>query len=267
MHVFDRVFRPEATQEQLFNVLEGLVQSVADGESASIIAYGPSNTGKSFTLFGDEKRPGVLFRSAELFIAIASMDKGSSFEISFSMIELFNGNITDLFADPRTSNRVSLERSPRGFTVSGATSKPLSSVEDVERCWQRGCAVRHATSPDVGLHDSRSHLIVFLAVRSAHRFTGETTVGQLCLCDLAGSENFERPGTGEDQRGSRSIGASLAALGDLLGTLDEGRKPRFQSSKLTALLSECAGGSSKTALIVCLSPTEGCAGETFATLA
>lgn len=55
--------------------LQDLVQSVVDGTSACVFAYGQSGSGKTFTVFGTEEQPGLLPRAvAELYRQMEKAD-------------------------------------------------------------------------------------------------------------------------------------------------------------------------------------------------
>lgn len=48
--VFDRVFSPEVEQEGLWDYLEDCVNSFTTGYNVSLLAYGQSGAGKSYTM-------------------------------------------------------------------------------------------------------------------------------------------------------------------------------------------------------------------------
>jgi kinesin family protein C2/C3 len=62
---FDRVWGPEATQEDVFLDVEALALSVLEGENACILAYGQTGSGKTYTMGGNKGRGEV---TAELGI-------------------------------------------------------------------------------------------------------------------------------------------------------------------------------------------------------
>eukprot|EP00960_Hanusia_phi_P054483 762672-Hanusia_phi.AAC.2 len=81
---FDRIFSPDATQEEVFQVvMKDSVDSVLNGFNATVLAYGQSGAGKTHTMFGTEKSgQGIIPRSVkEIFRRIASHDSGSVFVV------------------------------------------------------------------------------------------------------------------------------------------------------------------------------------------
>ncbi|KAH9297182.1 hypothetical protein KI387_028864 [Taxus chinensis] len=92
-HQFDHVFDGSTTQEEIFEdtriVLTALlifwqylVQSAVDGYNVCIFAYGQSGSGKTFTVYGSDRNPGLTPRAtAELFKVL----RRDSNKFSFSL--------------------------------------------------------------------------------------------------------------------------------------------------------------------------------------
>ncbi|VDP86793.1 unnamed protein product [Echinostoma caproni] len=65
-HLFKayRVFPPGSTQRAVFDELSELITSCVDGYGASIITYGQTGTGKTYTMLGAPNKPGIIPRAA-----------------------------------------------------------------------------------------------------------------------------------------------------------------------------------------------------------
>lgn len=83
-----------------------LVISVLDGYNVCIFAYGQTGTGKTFTMEGTEQNRGVNYRTLEkLFEAAKERRETVSYNISVSVLEVYNEQIRDLLATSSTSKK------------------------------------------------------------------------------------------------------------------------------------------------------------------
>ena len=106
---FDRVFREDSEQEQVFDEVKDIVGYAADGRNACCFSYGESQSGKSFTLFGqskhsmlsdEERMMGITGRAmVELYSIIEARKMTDEIKVSVSMLELYNDELLDLFQD------------------------------------------------------------------------------------------------------------------------------------------------------------------------
>ena len=94
---FDHVFDATAHQEEVYEHCRGVITSILSGYNGSIIAYGQTGTGKSYTLGnlgGDTEAIGIIPRSLkELF---DSADE--SCEVSVAYLQIDNDAVSDLLA-------------------------------------------------------------------------------------------------------------------------------------------------------------------------
>merc|ERR1719387_2968586 len=92
----------------------------------------------------------------------------------------------------------------------------------------------------------------------------------MALVDLAGSERLKKSGAcGAQQREAIEINRSLTALGDVVAALARscrGPQVPYRNHKLTWLLQDALGGSSKTLMVVNVAPSSAHRGETLMAL-
>lgn len=63
---FDKVYTPEASQEEVYASVTPLLRSVVEGFNAALLAYGQTGTGKTYTLgFEGESNEGILPRACQ----------------------------------------------------------------------------------------------------------------------------------------------------------------------------------------------------------
>ena len=88
------------------------------------------------------------------------------------------------------------------------------------------------------------------------------------MVDLAGSERQTKTGAkGESLKEATKINLSLSALGNVISALVDGKGHiPYRDSKLTRLLQDSLGGSTKTSIIATISPSSCSQEETLSTL-
>ena len=89
---------------QVFADTKHLVQSAVDGYNVCIFAYGQTGSGKTYTIYGDNKGPGITPRGIHELFDILDRDASKYlFSVSTYMLELYQDELTDLFVPPQTS--------------------------------------------------------------------------------------------------------------------------------------------------------------------
>ncbi len=58
-YAFDKVFREENGQEIYNQTVKQLIQSVTQGKNATVFAYGPTGSGKTYTMLGNNEIYGL----------------------------------------------------------------------------------------------------------------------------------------------------------------------------------------------------------------
>mmetsp|Transcript_81053 Transcript_81053/g.147924 ORF Transcript_81053/g.147924 Transcript_81053/m.147924 type:complete len:920 (-) Transcript_81053:65-2824(-) len=266
---FDRVFRQNSSQQEVFEEVKPLATSVLDGYNVCIFAYGQTGSGKTFTMTGIPANPGLNVRVLkELFRIRTERVVSVDCRMSISVTEIYNEQIKDLLGGQKSKKLDVKQNSDGTNTVPGLTEIQVESVEEVLKTMETAAANRTVMSTDMNDESSRSHSIVQVKTVCIHHKDKSTYAGKINLIDLAGSENTNKSGVqGQGMKEAQNINKSLSALGDVISSLvsKSGHIP-YRNSKLTMMLKDSLGGDSKTLMIVQCSPAQPNVTETLSSL-
>ena len=93
---FDSVYRSGTPQSEFFdNEVKPYVHEMFEGRSSLIVATGVTNSGKSYTLFGDSNQPGILRRALSYLLKNATHE----FEIRLSIASIIKDRLETLLDD------------------------------------------------------------------------------------------------------------------------------------------------------------------------
>ncbi|MCD7473626.1 hypothetical protein HAX54_015684 [Datura stramonium] len=269
---FDAIFSPQANQAEVFEDTAPLATSVLDGYNVCIFAYGQTGTGKTFTMEGTEESRGVNYRTLEeLFRIIEERKNAVHYEISVSVLEVYNEQIRDLLVSGSQQGvkRLEIKQDGEGMHhVPGLVEAHVNNMNEVWEALRTGSNARAVGSTNANEHSSRSHCIHCVMVKGENLLNGECTRSKLWLIDLAGSERIAKTEVqGERLKETQNINRSLSALGDVISSLaTKSAHIPFRNSKLTHLLQDSLGGDSKTLMFVQISPNENDLSETLCSL-
>ncbi|XP_068656130.1 kinesin-like protein KIN-14R [Aristolochia californica] len=271
---FDAVFGPQADQADVFEDTAPFAASVLDGYNVCIFAYGQTGTGKTFTMEGTEEARGVNYRTLEeLFRIIDERKRVFKYEISVSVLEVYNEQIRDLLLSASqpgaATKRLEIKQVAEGVHhVPGLVEANVHNMNEVWEVLQTGTNARAVGSTNANEHSSRSHCIHCVMVKGQNMINGESTRSKLWLVDLAGSERIAKTEVqGDRLKEAQNINRSLSALGDVISALsNKNSHIPFRNSKLTHLLQDSLGGDSKTLMFVQMSPNENDLSETLCSL-
>ncbi|XP_059939235.1 kinesin-like protein KIFC3 isoform X2 [Mesoplodon densirostris] len=267
----DKVFSPQASQQDVFQEVQALITSCIDGFNVCIFAYGQTGAGKTYTMEGTLENPGINQRALRLLFSEVQ-EKASDWEytITVSAAEIYNEVLRDLLGQ-EPQEKLEIRLCPDGsgqLYVPGLTEFQVQSVEDINKVFEFGHTNRTTEFTNLNEHSSRSHALLIVTVHGVDGSTGLRTTGKLNLVDLAGSERVGKSGAeGSRLREAQHINKSLSALGDVIAALRsrQGHVP-FRNSKLTYLLQDSLSGDSKTLMVVQVSPVEKNTSETLYSL-
>ena len=278
---FDYIFDQDSTQVEIYlKAAKPSVQSLLEGYNSTILAYGQTGTGKTYTMEGftlvpfDDKR-GLVPRVVEdIFLNTSNREKNADikFSIRTSYLQIYNEYISDLLI-PEKKNLNIREDKKKGIFVDGLSEWIVTNPNDIYTLLGKGTDNRAISSTTMNEISSRSHAIFVITLEQEIRDDNSLIkkISKLNLVDLAGSERTRITGAkGKQLEESKKINRSLSALGNVINALTETKGNNnhipYRDSKLTRLLEDSLGGNCITTLITMISPCQNFINETLSSL-
>lgn len=173
-----------------------------------------------------------------------SIEQGWKYTMQVSIKEIYNDHINDL--------------------VSSKSNLEEVYTKEVFNLLEEATNNRSVATTNMNEESSRSHFIFSLTINGKNEWNGDQVEGEINLIDLAGSEKFSASGA-ERESETTSINLSLHHLGQLFKALRE--KAKFiPFCMLTSILEHCWTGSSKTLMLINISPDPSSSAESINTL-
>ncbi|XP_042246238.1 centromere-associated protein E isoform X1 [Thunnus maccoyii] len=275
---FDRVFVAEETTNHLYqDIAKPLVVSTVEGYNGTIFAYGQTSSGKTFTMMGSDRIPGVIPLAVEDVFQTIKNRPNKEFLLRVSYMEIYNETVTDLLVDSWKRKPLEVrETINKNIYVADLTEELVTSPAQALAWIRKGEKNRHYGKTKMNQRSSRSHTIFRMILESRERSDpasgenadGAIIVSHLNLVDLAGSERASQTGAeGTRFKEGCNINRSLFTLGQVIKKLtDESQKgfTNYRDSKLTRILQNSLGGNAKTVIICTITPVT--LDETLSTL-
>eukprot|EP00929_Paragymnodinium_shiwhaense_P024576 TRINITY_DN15078_c0_g1_i1.p1 TRINITY_DN15078_c0_g1~~TRINITY_DN15078_c0_g1_i1.p1 ORF type:complete len:1061 (+),score=318.97 TRINITY_DN15078_c0_g1_i1:168-3350(+) len=274
-----------ADQRYVFEVFgKRVLDNAWEGFHCCLFAYGQTGAGKSYSMVGYGANKGIVPISCEeIFTRIEANDKpGKKYEVTVSMIEIYNEAVQDLLILPEDRPKKGLEiRESKllGIYIDGVVKRPVDTYPAIEAVIDEATSHRTVGSTLMNATSSRAHTVQTIEFKQVEQIMGkeQVKISMVNLVDLAGSEKAGQTGASGDRlKEGCAINSSLTALGNVIEKLAErssakGKKKDqiiipYRNSKLTRLLQNALGGSSKTIMICALSPASSNFDETLSTL-
>ncbi|GAA0169671.1 microtubule binding motor protein [Lithospermum erythrorhizon] len=285
---FDEIFTETASQKRIYEVVaKPVVESVLNGYNGTVMAYGQTGTGKTYTLGrlgkDDVSDRGIMVRAMEDIITSAS---SASASVEVSYLQLYMESIQDLLAPEKTNIPVVEDAKTGEIYASGATVIKIQNLDHFLQQLQIGESNRHEANTKMNTESSRSHAVLMVYIRRLvdEKDTSlQDTVSRnekhsqrvptvrkskLLIVDLAGSERIDKSGAeGHLVEEAKFINLSLTSLGKCINAVAENSSHiPIRDSKLTRLLSDSFGGSARTSLIIMIGPSSRHHAETTSTI-
>ncbi|CAG9460902.1 unnamed protein product [Pedinophyceae sp. YPF-701] len=288
---YDRAYGINSTQRAIYEeCVMGMVRAACEGYNATVLAYGQSGSGKTFTMGTGHERSkltednmGILPRAARDLYQIKEEVKEQSqgreeLHFTCSFVEIYNDDLRDLLSRDPTFDRGGRElqiREEHGSVfVQGCRELETSAMDDMMRVFEMGLENRSTGTTALNEHSSRSHAVFTVGIRKLDHAIGVAVDSKFHLVDLAGSERLKKTqARGQRMKEGMNINLGLLSLGNVISALSEVKKPGerqrhvpYRDHKLTRILQDSLGGNSKTLFIACISSAEINLDETLNTL-
>lgn len=268
---------PPAPQIDLYvDTARPIVDKVLEGYNGTILAYGQTGTGKTYTMSGSADSPqtkGIIPNTfAHIFGHIARGKENQKFLVRVSYMEIYNEEVRDLLGKELNKSLEVKERADIGVFVKDLSGYVVHNADDLDNIMKLGNKNRVVGATKMNSESSRSHAIFSITVESSE--TDEAgrqyvRMGKLQLVDLAGSERQSKTqSSGLRLKEATKINLSLSVLGNVISALVDGKSTHipYRNSKLTRLLQDSLGGNSKTVMCASISPADSNYVETISTL-
>ncbi|KAL0481842.1 kinesin family member [Acrasis kona] len=256
---FDNVLH-NSSQETVFEECgREVISSFIDGYNGTIMAYGQTGAGKTFTMTGttaNYKQRGIIPRCIEHIFQEISNKPEKAFNVSVTYLEIYNENLFDLLNnDPTGSDDYQIMEDAKGVTfVRGIQKVATTSEEEALSLMFEGEANRAICEHQMNKASTRSHCVftIHLESRSRVESNGQIVYSKLNLVDLAGSERVGKThSSGQVLKEATYINKSLSFLEQVVIALSTPSREHvpYRQSKLTMFLKDSLGGNCKTLLV------------------
>ncbi|KAJ8636761.1 hypothetical protein MRB53_011028 [Persea americana] len=229
-----------------------VIPGIFHGCNATIFAYGATGSGKTYTMQGTDEHPGLMPLAMS---TILSMCKNMGGLVEISYYEVYMDRCYDLL-EPKAKEISVLEDKDGRVQLKGLSKVPVHSMSEFHEIFSSGIQRRKVAHTGLNDVSSRSHGVLMIVVSSCNDGSKSVVTGKLNLIDLAGNEDNRRTcNEGIRLQESAKINQSLFALSNVIYALNN-NEPRvpYRESKLTRILQDSLGGTSRALMIACLNP-------------
>ena len=264
---YDFVFNENTTQDEVYRcTTSNLIKQVVEGFSATILAYGATGSGKTYTMVGGKgEKCGLMIRSIRDLFKIINSDKERIYSIKITYVEVYNEILKDLLSDSNKSPPELRTDPNKGVVLKGAENKTVLNEDEAFKLITVGNKRRTEKQTDRNQFSSRSHAVlqIYLEIQDPNSslnysnyntYNNKASFGKFILVDLAGSEKTSSNLKSNSETGS--INKSLLALGKCINLIVTQNKKfiPFRESKLTRILQEPLSGNGRIVMIATVSP-------------
>ena len=282
---FDHIFDSTSQQIQVYEYSTCfLVKNIFAGFNSTIFAYGSIGSGKSYTMFGTNDKPGIIIRALNQILTIMKNEGiNNNYNLQISFFKIYNETIIDLLSDGKSKSGENNLQEDNNFKYNfknkngkynksflmEITKKIISTPEEIYQILS--LKDKNIDKLKKGKNNSsKAHYVVEISIINDQNKNPESNVinkyGKFILVDLAGFEKVTKVKPDSD---NFYINKSLFTLSTCINGLINNHNKNYipwRDSKLTMILKDYLSGNSKIVMIANISPSFYVIEETFNTL-
>ncbi|OMH80381.1 Kinesin-like protein KIF21A, partial [Zancudomyces culisetae] len=270
---FDKIYSAKDTQAQVYEEsVKPMIERFLEGYNATVMAYGQTSSGKTYSMgtgaeVGEKEiEKGIVPRGFQNIVEELenrkNRQKGFTYNMEVSFIELYNEEVFNLLDTQENSNKIqkivygkgtgkskSKEtsgtknrveengikmdkvRGSAGGLWTNIRRNRVDSEEEMINLLKLGGANRTTGATDMNANSSRSHAIYTVVVEQITQETESDSrtktriVSKIHFVDLAGSERIKQTNAmGNRVKEGISINSGLLALGNVISSLGDALK-------------------------------------------
>lgn len=186
-----------ASQEAIFEALgQPLVANALLGKSSTLVAFGATGTGKTYSLFGTPGAPGLVVRVLGSMLGMlaasatgpaAAASRGSvpaarkdthGGEVMLSVFEIYNESVRDLLSPGTLDKALKVQVHPwKGVHIEGLTCLQVRSAEEAAVLLRESAVLRTIGTTNANAHSSRGHCVVNIEWRNTNSSSSSSGSG------------------------------------------------------------------------------------------
>jgi centromeric protein E len=176
-YLFDQVFGTETQNYQIFTKLvQPLIDSAMNGFNVTVLAYGQTASGKTYTMMGSQKELGIVQLAVNrIFNLIEQQYPERAFLLRCSYIEIYNDTISDLLSSKPQKLKVQ-ELAEGHVVVHNLIETNVTTPDAVIKLMQQGNKQRKVGGTSMNERSSRSHAVFRIIVESLPRDEADRSV-------------------------------------------------------------------------------------------
>ena len=227
LFVFDSVFAENSEQNEVFEQTTApLIERLMEGFNATILAYGQTNSGKTFTLLGDKKKltdtsqpSGIVMRSLQsIFDEVDRKATTHEFKLKVSFFEIYNEKVKDLLNN--STETIHIREKQDEIFMENLVEREVERIDQAVDLLNHSLQQRSVFATKMNDNSSRSHFVFQLVVERRDLTDMKSFQSKLFIIDLAGSEKLNRTKVeGKSLDEARCINKSLSELGNVISAL------------------------------------------------